>query len=124
MSKKLFEFLGLKRNTATLLAMVILIGMGERMAERFLPIYLLALGGGILSIGYLNGASNLLNAVYAHIGGYASDMLGYKRALLIFNALAIVGYIIVVLFPFWQAVIIGSLFFSRGLQFRSLQLWS
>jgi len=111
MSKKIFEFLGLKRNTAALLVMVILVGMGERMAERFLPIYLLALGGGILSIGYLNGANNLLNALYAFIGGYASDMLGYKRALLIFNVLAILGYLIVIVFPFWQAVIVGSLFF-------------
>jgi len=111
MSKRIFEFLGLKRNTAALLVMVILVGMGERMAERFLPIYLLALGGGILSIGYLNGANNLLNALYAYIGGYASDMLGYKRALLIFNVLAILGYLIVIVFPFWQAVIVGSLFF-------------
>ena len=38
-------------------------------------------------------------------------MLGYKRALLIFNVLAILGYLIVILFPFWQAVIVGSLFF-------------
>jgi MFS family permease len=108
---QLFEFLGLKRNTFALLVMVILIGMGERMAERFLPIYLLALGGGILSIGYLNGANNLLNALYAYVGGYAADVLGYKRALLVFNLLAILGYLIVILFPYWQAVIIGSFFF-------------
>ena len=75
MRKQLFEFLGLKRNTLALLVMVILIGMGERMAERFLPIYLLALGGGILSIGYLNGANNLLNALYAYVGGYAAICL-------------------------------------------------
>jgi MFS family permease len=111
MSKKIFEFLGLKKNTFALLAMVILVGMGERMAERFLPIYLLALGGGILSIGYLNGANNLLNALYAFIGGYVSDHVGYKRALFLFNLLAILGYVIVIGFPFWQAVIIGSLFF-------------
>ncbi len=109
--KQLFEFLGLKKNTFALLVAVILVGMGERMAERFLPIYLLALGGGILSIGYLNGANNLLNALYAYIGGFVSDKLGYKRALLIFNALAILGYLIVIIFPFWQAVIVGSLFF-------------
>ncbi len=35
MRKQLFEFLGLKRNTLALLVMVILIGMGERMAETF-----------------------------------------------------------------------------------------
>ena len=111
MNKKVFEFLGLRRNTIILLSMVLLIGMGERMAERFLPIYLLALGGGILSIGYLNGANNLLNALYAHLGGYISDLLGYKRALLLFNILTIFGYFIVIVFPIWQAVIIGSLFF-------------
>lgn len=111
MSKRIFEFLGLRRNTLLLLSMVVLIGMGERMAERFLPIYLLALGGGILSIGYLNGANNLLNALYAYLGGFISDLLGYKRALLLFNLLAILGYVIVIVFPVWQAVIIGSLFF-------------
>ncbi len=38
----LLAFLGLNRGIAGLLSMVILIGMGERMAERFLPIYLMA----------------------------------------------------------------------------------
>ncbi len=37
------DFLGLQRSTVGLLCMVILVGMGERMAERFLPIYLIAL---------------------------------------------------------------------------------
>ena len=37
------EFFGLRRSTAGMLCMVILVGMGERMAERFLPIYLIAL---------------------------------------------------------------------------------
>ena len=111
MKEKIFEFLGLKRNTLALLLMVILVGMGEKMAERFLPIYLLALGGGILSIGYLNGANNLLNALYAYLGGYVSDLLGYKRALLLFNLLAILGYLIVIFIPVWPAVILGSFFF-------------
>jgi hypothetical protein len=43
-------FLGLQRSTFGLLCMVILVGMGERMAERFLPIYLIALGGSAVSI--------------------------------------------------------------------------
>jgi len=30
-------FLGLQRNTVGVLAMVVLVGLGERMAERFLP---------------------------------------------------------------------------------------
>ena len=81
------------------------------MAERFLPIYLLALGGGILSVGFLNGMDNLLSALYSFPGGYLSDRLGYKRALIVFNLIAMTGYLIVILFPHWLAVFIGAAFF-------------
>jgi MFS family permease len=109
--KRLINFLGLQRSIATMLVMVVLVGMGEKMAERFLPLYLLALGGGTLSIGLLNGMDNLLSALYSFPGGYLSDRLGYKRALLVFNLISLVGYAIVILVPTWPAVIIGSIFF-------------
>ncbi|MFN2165163.1 MAG: MFS transporter, partial [Anaerolineae bacterium] len=94
-----------------LLTMVVLVGLGEKMAERFLPIYLVALGGGALSVGLLNGMDNLLSALYSYPGGYASDRLGYKRALILFNLIAMAGYLIVILIPTWPAVMVGSIFF-------------
>lgn len=109
--RRVIEFLGLRRSMVALLAMVVLVGLGEKMAERFLPIYLLALGGSILSIGLLNGMDNLLSALYSFPGGYLSDRLGYKRALAVFNLIAIAGYLIVIAFPTWQAVIAGSVLF-------------
>ena len=109
--KKLLGFLGLRRSMLAMLTMVILVGMGENMAERYLPIYLVALGGGALSVGFLNGMDNLLSALYSFPGGYLSDKLGYKRALLVFNLIAILGYLIVILIPTWWAVIIGAVFF-------------
>ncbi len=109
--RALAAFLGLKKNMIVLLSMVILVGLGEKMAERFLPLYLVALGGGAISVGLLNGMDNLLSALYLFPGGYASDRLGYKRALVLFNLIAMVGYIIVIIFPYWQAVIIGVIFF-------------
>lgn len=111
LGRRFVNFFGLRKNIAALLAMVILVGMGEKMAERFLPIYLLALGGGTLSVGLLNGMDNLLSALYSFPGGYLSDKLGYKRALLLFNLIAMAGYVIVIVFPVWYAVIIGSIFF-------------
>ena len=81
------------------------------MAERFLPIYLLALGGGFLSVGFLNGMDNLLSALYSFPGGYLSDRLGHKKALLLFNLVAMAGYAVVILFPYWQAVILGAVLF-------------
>jgi MFS family permease len=105
------DFFGLKKNMLALLSMVVLVGLGERMAERFLPLYLVALGGGAFSIGLLNGMDNLLSALYSYPGGYASDRLGYKRALILFNVIAMLGYLIVIIFPYWQAVVIGAVFF-------------
>ncbi len=105
------DFLGLRRSTVGMLCMVILVGMGERMAERFLPIYLMALGGGVLSIGLLNGLDNLLSALYSFPGGYLSDRLGTKRALLVFNMVAMCGFLVVILIPAWQAVLVGAVFF-------------
>ncbi len=56
-----------------MLSMAILVGMGEKMAERFLPLYLLALGGSAWSIGFLNAMDNLLSALYSFPGGYPSS---------------------------------------------------
>ena len=106
-----FDFFGLRKSLVGLLGMVVLVEMGEKMAEQFLPIYLLALGGSAFSIGLLSGLDNLLSALYAFPGGYLSDRIGYKRALVVFNLLAIAGYAIVLLFPTWQAVIIGAILF-------------
>lgn len=94
-----------------MLFMVILVGMGERMAERFLPIYLMAIGGSVISIGLLNGLDNLLSALYAYPGGYLSDRIGTKKALLVFNIFAMMGYLIVIFVPSWQAVLVGAVFF-------------
>ncbi len=91
--------------------MAVLVGMGERMAERFLPIYILALGGGALAIGLLQAMDNLLSALYSLPGGYLSDRIGAKRSLLIFNIVAMAGFALVILIPAWQAVLAGALFF-------------
>lgn len=109
--RKIAEFFGLKKSIVALLLMVVLVGLGERMAERFLPIYLMALGGGAMTIGILGGLTNLIGALYSFPGGYLSDRLGNKKALLVFNLISLVGYAIVIIFPYWQAVIIGAFFF-------------
>ena len=108
---RILHFLGLQRSTIGVLGMVVLVGMGERMSERFLPVYMMALGGGAISIGILNGLDNLLSALYSFPGGYLSDRLGTKRALLVFNLVAMAGFLVVILVPAWQAVISGSVLF-------------
>lgn len=104
-------FLGLNRSMAGLLAMVVLVGLGERMGERFLPLYLIALGGGVWTVGLLGGLDNLLSALYSFPGGYLSDRLGAKRALMVFNLMAMAGFGLVIVVPAWPAVIAGAVLF-------------
>ncbi len=104
-------FLGLRPSIVALLTMVILVGMGERMAERFLPLYLIALGGGAMAVGLLGALDNLLSALYSYPGGYVAERLGTKPALLLFNFMAMAGYLIVIAIPRWEAVIFGAFLF-------------
>lgn len=104
-------FLSRHANMTTMLVLVILVGMGEKMAERFLPLYLIALGGSTWSIGILNAMDNLLSALYSFPGGFLADRIGYKKSLQLFTGIALVGYLLVILIPSWQAVLIGAVFF-------------
>jgi MFS family permease len=110
-ARKIAEVLGLRRGIVGMLLMVMLVGMGERMAERFLPLYLIALGSGMLWPGFLNALNNLISALYSFPGGWLAERLGPKRSLLVFNLMAIAGFALVVAIPRWQAVIAGSLLF-------------
>jgi MFS family permease len=124
------DTLGLRRSIVGALGMAVLVGMGEKMAERFLPVYLVALGSGLLWPGFLNALDNLLSALYSFPGGWLAERLGIKRSLLVFNLLAMAGFAVVVAIPRWQAVIAGSFLFlswtaislpgTMGLVFKTL----
>lgn len=102
--------LGLRRNVVLLLGMIVLIGLGERMWQRFLPMYLVELGAGPLAVGLCGFMENALSAGYALVGGYATDRLGHRRSLVIFAAMNLVGYAMLAVHS-WP-VALGSMFFS------------
>lgn len=103
-----------RRSMFGLLGMIVLVGMGEHMAERFLPLYLQELtqaSTAVLAIGVLAGMDDLLSALYSFPGGYLNDRFGTKRSLLIFNALSMLGYLCVIFIRTWWAVLLGAAFF-------------
>lgn len=112
--RKLVEYLGLRRSMTGLFSMVVLVGMGEHMAERFLPLYLQKLAAGttgILAIGALAFLDDLLSALYSFPGGYLSERLGHKRALRVFNLISMAGYLVVIFIRQWWAVLVGAALF-------------
>jgi MFS family permease len=108
---RLREFFGLNPTMIAMVVLVVFLGLGEKMAERFLPLYLVALGGSTIAVGSLNAMDNLLSALYSFPGGWLSDRLGYKRALALFTVVAMLGYLLVILVPAWWAVFLGAILF-------------
>jgi MFS family permease len=108
---KVAGFLALRRNTALLLVMLLLAGTGERLWLGFAPKYLQLLGATVLIIGLFDALQTLLGAVYAYPGGWLTDHWGQRRSLLLFNALSLAGYVLVLVWHHWLALLIGSFLF-------------
>src|SRR5215472_15608958 len=108
---KVAAFFGLKRNLVILLIAIFVISAGEELWVRFVPKYLQAIGATIFVIGLYDALRTLLGAIYAYPGGLLVDRWGHRRAFIIFNAVSIAGYALVLLVPHWGAVIAGMLLF-------------
>jgi MFS family permease len=105
------EFLGFRRNTALLLAVLVLAGTGEKLWLGFAPKYLEWLGASVLVIGLFDALQTFLGAIYAYPGGWITDRWGERRSLVFFNLLSIAGYALVLLWEHWLAVVLGAFFY-------------
>ena len=108
---RLTQFLALSRNIALLLFALVLGGTGEKLWLGFAPKYLQFLGAGVLVIGLFDALQTLLGAVYAYPGGWLTDYLGQRRALMLFSALSLAGYVLVLVWHHWLALVLGAFLF-------------
>jgi len=106
------EFLALRRNTTLLLAALVLALTGERLWLNFASKYLETLGAGIFVIGLFDALLTLLGALYNYPGGWITDRWGQRKSLLLFNALSLCGYLLVLVWPHWLALVIGVFLFQ------------
>ena len=104
-------FLALRRNIVLLLLALVLAGTGERLWLGFAPKYLETLGAGTLVIGLFDALQTLLGALYNYPGGWLTDRFGQRKSLLIFSAISVAGYALVLLWPHWLALLLGAFLF-------------
>src|SRR5437667_25438 len=105
------RFLALRRNTSLLLGALVLALTGERLWLGFAPKYLESLGAGVFVIGLFDALQTLLGALYAYPGGWLTDRWGQRRSLLLFNALSLAGYALVLVWHHWLALVLGAFLF-------------
>src|SRR5881227_2886340 len=104
------EAFGLERNIVAVSGAVFLLALGENLWKRFMPKYLETLGAPIAAIGFFGTCEDFLDGVYQYPGGWIGDRYGRRRALLLFVALAAVGYALYWLAPSWPFVFAGLVF--------------
>ena len=109
--RNISEFLALRRNPSLLLVALVLAGTGEKLWLGFAPKYIETLGGTVLIIGLFDALQTLLGALYAYPGGWLTDHWGQRKSLLLFSAISICGYALVLLWPHWLALLLGSFLF-------------
>ena len=103
--ERVIDCLSLERNVAISSAAVFLLGLGEELWRKFLPKYLQALGASTPVIGLFGTIEDFFDAIYQYPGGWLTDHLGRRRALMIFVSLATIGYVIYLLSPSWPYLI-------------------
>src|SRR5262249_30246100 len=99
------------RNPALLLVALVLAGTGEKLWLGFAPKYLETLGASVFIIGLFDALQTLLGAVYAYPGGWLADRWGQRRSVMVFAWLSPVGYLIVLIWKDWPALLVGAFFF-------------
>jgi MFS family permease len=112
------EFLALRRNTSLLLVALVLAGTGEKLWLGFAPKYIEVLAQGALSaaqiilvIGIFDALQTFLGAIYAYPGGWLTDHWGQRKSLLLFSAISLAGYALVLVWQHWLALLLGSFLF-------------
>jgi MFS family permease len=103
-------FLGLERNTAAVALAMFTMALGEHLWRRFIPKYLEALGTPVVAIGAYGSTEDLLDGLYQYPGGWFADRHGRRRALLLFAALAAIGYGVIAAASAWPIVLVGLVF--------------
>ena len=105
---RLRSWLGLERNIVIMLLTFLLVGLGEELWVRFVPKYLELLGASAWAVAWYGTLRDLLDALYAYPGGWLTDRLGQRTALVLFALLAIAGYGVYLLAPSWPWVLAGT----------------
>src|SRR5207248_6253092 len=89
---------------------IFLLSGGENLWRKFLPKYLQTLGAPIRAVGFYGSLEDFLDGIYQYPGGFLGDHLGRRKALLLFVALAMVGYAIYAAAPSWTWAIVALVF--------------
>ncbi len=99
-------WLALNASTGALLAAILLVGMGSELWAPLMPEYMAGLAAPVLLIALYGSAKDFLEAINFYLGGVLAARFNTRRALLLFNALPLIGLAVLLAWPNKYAVFI------------------
>ena len=93
------QFFALERDVLVLSLSMFAFSLAFQMTSRFLPDYVVALGGSAFLVGVFGTVGNVISAVYPYPGGALSDRIGSRYSLTLFGALSTAGFLVWLLAP-------------------------
>ncbi|MCU4716842.1 MFS transporter [Halapricum hydrolyticum] len=103
------RFFALQRDVLVLSLAMFAFSLAFQMTSRFLPDYIVALGGSEFLVGVFGTFGNVIAAVYPYPGGALSDRIGSRHALTLFGALSTAGFLLWLLAPGLGAITVAGL---------------
>ena len=97
------------RNVVVMSLAVFALIAGEQLWTRFLPVYLVTLGAPAVALGLWGSSKDFIDAALQYPGGSLSDRYGSQRSLLLFTAIAGLGYLAYWVSPSWPWMFLGLL---------------
>lgn len=107
MSRRLFHWLALNRNTGAVAGAGLLMALGEELWKRFLPKYLESSGAPLLAVGAYGSTRDLFDGLAQYPGGWVSDRYGRRTGLMLFIVIALAGYAWLGLGTSWPQIFVG-----------------
>jgi len=98
-----------ERGVGALALGLFVFAFGQELWFRYLPVYLRFLGATPLVLGAFGALKDLLDAAYAYPGGVITDRLGSRKALVLFGALTVAGFVVYLAWRSVAGVFVGIL---------------
>ncbi len=97
----------LSRTLIMFLVGMILANIASRMDRPMIPLYVESLGASVQQVGLFFTVTSIVPLAFQIVGGYVSDAIGRLKAVAIGSLAGIVGYVLYVVAPTWQWLILA-----------------
>ena len=87
---------------------MILANIASRMNRPMIPLYVQSLGASVQQVGLFFTVTSIVPLAFQIIGGFVSDSIGRLKAIAIGSTAGIIGYVLYVIAPSWQWLILAQ----------------